>query len=85
MSSVTWDRNSTTWDVNLRYKHFGKPTRVGWFKQLSDATAAMDYLDEALKNKSKASVDMVIQEIKRNFNTCSHGAQWKRSEIESIL
>ena len=49
----------------------------------------MDYLDEALKDKSKqekvASVDMVIQEIKRKFNACSHGGQWKRSEIESIL
>jgi cupin superfamily acireductone dioxygenase involved in methionine salvage len=91
LTSIIWNRNSTTWSVKLRHKHFGKQTQVGFFKQLSDATAAMKHLDEALKDKSKqekvASVDEVIQEIKRKreFNACSHGGQWKRSEIESIL
>jgi hypothetical protein len=89
MSSVIWDRNSTTWDVRLRQKHFGNQTRVGFFKQLSYATAAMDYLDEALKDKSKREdvkfVDEVIEHVGSNFNACYPGGKWKRTEIENIL
>ncbi len=89
MSSVAWDRKSTTWNVRLREKHFGKPTRVGYFKQLSDATAAMKHLDEALKDKSKREdetfVNKVIKHVRSKFNACYLGGKWQVSEIENIL
>ena len=77
--TLLWNEPRTYWSVKLRYKYFGNTTQVGSFKQLSEATAAMDYLDEALKDKSKqekiASVDEVIEHVQSNFNTTR--VQWQ--------
>ena len=89
MSTICWDRSSTKWDVRLRQKHFGRRTRVGYFKRLSYATAAMKRLDEALKDKSKREdetfVNEVIEHVKREFNAGTKGEKWKRSDLENIL
>ena len=86
LSSLTWNSTRTTWSVKLRVLHFGNQTP---FKQLCDATAAMDYLDNALKHKSKqdkiASVNEVIQEVRNRFNTCEYGVKWTSSEKTNII
>ena len=50
LSSVKWNKTCATWIVNLRQLYFTDQAVVGTFKQLSDATAAMEELDESLKH-----------------------------------
>ena len=92
MSTTSWQRKDTTWEVRLRKKHFGGDRIiVGYFKQLCNATAAMDYLDEKLNSKSKrenkAFVNRVIQHVRSSYKykACKNRRKWERSEIENIL